>query len=75
MGTDKQIEKDLDYAFGRDNKCPVCEFRFIWKYFNNNKIEAENGRDVFDCPGCGILLVSFKLSNGKIQVWRENEVM
>ena len=80
MDTDKQIEKeqiekDFDYAFNRDDKCPICKFKFAWEYFNNNNMEAENGREIIDCPGCGFLLTSFKLKNGDIQIWREDDII
>ena len=77
MDTNKQIEKDFDYAFDRDDRCPICKFKFTWEYFDNNKMKAENGRCryIVDCPGCGILLTSFKLRNGELQMWREDEII
>lgn len=75
MSTSKQIEKDFDYAYSRDDRCPICKFKFTWEYFNNNKMEAENGRKIVDCPGCGILLTTFKLRNGDIQIWGEDEIV
>ena len=59
----------------RNNKCPVCKFEFIPEYFEKNNIEAQHAMDVFDCPGCGILLVSFELDTGDIQIWKDSEVM